>query len=89
MTDLFIFQNKEGSKNFLAEMVVPFGDLTKSMIFFNNKLLCLKEKEMKKEKKSLEIQRDILLKNRSIISLRGDVMIYLIYLSSQLSVKNL
>ncbi len=73
MTDLFIYQNKDGSKNFLAEMVVPFGDLTKSMIFFNNKLLCIKEKEMKREKKSLENQRDILLKNRSFISLRGDV----------------
>jgi hypothetical protein len=73
VTDLFLYQNKDGSKNFLAEMVVPCGDLTKSMIFFNNKLLCMKEKEIKREIRSLENQRDLLMKNRALIYLRGDV----------------
>ncbi len=80
MTDLFIYQNKDGSKNFLAEMVVPSGDLTKSMIFFNNKILCMKEKEMKREMRSLEHQRDLLMKSRALIYLRGDVRNFLYHL---------
>ena len=80
--EMVIYQTKDGSKSYVAELKRPASTLSQAMVYFNNQQLHYKELELIDEKNKLEIQEELVKKRRNALDSGTQVIRFLlIYLA--------